>query len=183
MPASHVEHIRIPDGSLAERAFARIDYSDTYRVLLPSNAPHDVDILYQTVFSLPSTSWVGRLMSLRNRLVRLIGLKVVEPQDTPLPQRPLQLGDHTRFLKVVGRSANELLLGEDDKHLDLRVSVMRQENEKASWLIVTTVVQFNNWFGRLYFLPVRPFHQRLVPWMLKRASQTLETKFAPTSSH
>ena len=168
--------------SLAQHAFTRIDYEDTYRVQLPSNAPHDIDSLYQTVFSLPSTSWVARLMALRNTLVSFVGLKTVEPQDTPLPQRPLQPGDKTRFLKVVARSANELLVGEDDRHLDLRVSVLRQENETSAWLVVTTVVHFNNWFGRLYFLPVKPFHQRLVPWMLKKASQTLAAKPTPAAA-
>jgi hypothetical protein len=176
MSSSSIERISIPNGSLAEHAFKRIDYADTYRVQLLPNAPRDIDLLYETVFSLPPNSWIGHLMSLRNSLVRLIGLKTVASHDTPLPQRALQPGDKTRFLKVVARSANELLLGEDDKHLDLRVSVLRQENETSAWLVVTTVVQFNNWFGRLYFLPVRPVHQRLVPWMLKKAAQTLTAK-------
>ena len=181
MTLPHAERSNIPNGSLAEHAFPRIDYADTYRVQLPPNAPHDIDILYQTVFSLPSTSWVVRLMSLRNRLVRIIGLKTVEPQDTPLPSRPLQPGDKTKFLKVVDRSANELLLGEDDRHLDLRISVLRQENETSVWLVVTTVVRFNNWLGRLYFLPVRPFHQRIVPWMLNSAANTFRTKSIPAA--
>lgn len=175
MASPRVERISLPTGSLAQTAFPRIDYVDTYRVQLPPNAPRNIDLLFQTVFSLPPNSFIGRLMALRNRLVRLIGLKTVEPSNTPLPQRPLQAGDQTRFLKVVECSENELLLGEDDRHLDLRVSVRREENEKATWLIVTTVVQFNNWLGRLYFLPVRPIHQRLVPWMLKKAAQTLES--------
>ena len=33
--------------------------------------------------------------------------------------------------------------------------------------MVSTIVRFNNWLGRLYFLPVRPIHRLIVPAMLR----------------
>ncbi|HJV20387.1 MAG TPA: DUF2867 domain-containing protein, partial [Sediminibacterium sp.] len=70
-------------------------------------------------------------------------------------------------------------LGEDDKHLNFRVSLLinRQsdycENKK---IIISTTVKFNNWFGRLYFLLVRPFHKLIVPIMLKGIIKNIENQ-------
>ena len=62
-----------------------------------------------------------------------------------------------------------ILLGEDDRHLDFRLSVLRQRGGTADWVVVSTVVRFNNWLGRAYFLPVRPLHQLIVPAILRSA--------------
>ena len=72
---------------------------------------------------------------------------------------------------------NEVILGEDDKHLNFRVSLILNPKGKKTEnkdLIVSTTVEFNNWFGRLYFLPVRPFHKLIVPTILKGMIRDLE---------
>ncbi|MBW4457320.1 MAG: DUF2867 domain-containing protein [Nostoc indistinguendum CM1-VF10] len=37
----------------------------------------------------------------------------------------------------------------------------------GSWVVVSTVVKFNNWLGRAYFVPVRPVHKIIVPAMMR----------------
>jgi hypothetical protein len=110
-------------------------------------------------------------MQLRNVLVTPLGLKTDTPKP-PQTRQPLQIGARAGLFKLYQRTADELLLGEDDKHLNFRVSVLRQHESGYDWLMISTVVHFNNWLGRLYFLPVRPFHQRIVPWMMKQAFAT-----------
>jgi len=41
-------------------------------------------------------------------------------------------------------------------------------------LIISTTVKYNNWFGKIYFLPVKPFHKRIVPTMLKGIIKEIE---------
>ena len=75
------------------------------------------------------------------------------------------------------KTENEVILGEDDKHLNFRVSLILNPKGKKTEnkaLIVSTTVEFNNWFGRLYFLPVRPFHKLIVPTILKGMIRDLE---------
>jgi len=36
---------------------------------------------------------------------------------------------------------------------------------------ITSLVEYRNDWGRRYFAVVRPFHRRLVPWMLARAAR------------
>jgi hypothetical protein len=45
--------------------------------------------------------------------------------------------------------------------------VLLQHDQGAVWAVVSTVVRFNHWFERVYFLPVRPFHRLIVPAMMR----------------
>jgi hypothetical protein len=63
--------------------------------------------------------------------------------------------------------------------LNFRVSLfLKQQAPGTNYkeLTVSTAVEFNNWFGRLYFLPVPPFHKLIVPAMLKGIVKELENK-------
>jgi hypothetical protein len=70
---------------------------------------------------------------------------------------------------VFHKTDHEIILGEDDKHLDFRVSLYLDENTETNQkqLTISTLVKFNNIFGKLYFMPVLPFHKLIVPTMLK----------------
>ena len=119
---------------------------------------------------------------LRNKIVSIFGLKTpgditnIEKQIENFKCEP---GEQLGLFKVFAKTENEVILGEDDKHLNFRVSLLlnQQTNEtKKKNLIVSTTVEFNNWFGRLYFLPVRPFHKLIVPSMLKGMIKELEKR-------
>lgn len=163
-----VEQIDIPRDSLIASVFPQVDYADAYRVRLPPGAPSDIETL--TRLALGATpGWIHALMALRDRIARIAGLKTT-PHDQGEPARaPLQPGSALGIFRVFARSADELLLGEDDRHLDFRLSVLRQSDGAADWVIVSTVVRFNNWLGRAYFLPVRPLHQLIVPALMRSA--------------
>jgi hypothetical protein len=163
-----VELVDIPRGSLIANAFPHVDYADAYRVRLPASAPNDIDALTRAALS-AVPRWIRALMALRDRIVGVVGLKT-SPRDTrDLAHTKLQPGARLGIFRVFARSADEILLGEDDRHLDFRVSILRQGDGAASWLIVSTIVRFNNWLGRVYFLPVRPLHRLIVPAMLRSA--------------
>ena len=163
-----IEHTNIPRNSLIAGVFPRVDYADAYRVRLPAGAPSDIEALTRLALG-AAPGWIHALMALRDRIVRIAGLKTTPHGQEDLARTPLQPGAALGIFRVFARSADEILLGEDDRHLDFRVSVLRQSDGAADWAIVSTVVRFNNWLGRVYFLPVRPLHKLIVPAMMRSA--------------
>ena len=131
-------------------------------------------------FFTSSPKWVDKLFTLRNKIVSIFGLKT--SGDTTDRQKQLddfkcETGEQLGLFKVFSRTENEVVIGEDDKHLNFRVSLFI-ENHKTELnkkkLTISTTAEFNNWFGRLYFLPVKPFHKLIVPTMLKGIIKELE---------
>jgi Protein of unknown function (DUF2867) len=159
-----IRKVSVPEGSLAAQSFARVDYADAYRLRLPDDAPHDVESVTRA-FCTARLGWVEALIWLRNRIVSVVHLKPEQPgQPQPLTLEP---GTQAGIFRVYQRAANEILLGEDDRHLDFRVSVLVQQRPQGCYATISTVVHFNNWLGRAYFLPVRPFHRLIVPAMAR----------------
>jgi len=77
------------------------------------------------------------------------------------------------FFKVYSTSKTEIVLGEDDKHLDFRVSVLCSDErspEIGQQLILSTVVNCHNLLGRTYILIIAPFHRMVVKASLRRAA-------------
>jgi hypothetical protein len=163
-----VERVSIPRGSLIAGVFPHVDYADAYRVRLPASAPSDMDALVRVTFG-ATPGWASALMALRDRVVRIVGLKTTPSSERDRAPTSFQPGARCGIFRVYARSADEILLGEDDRHLAFRVSVLRQRGGAADWVVVSTVVRFNNWLGRAYFLPVRPLHQLIVPAVLRSA--------------
>ena len=118
-------------------------------------------------FFVSGPKWVDKLFSFRNKLVRLFGLKTsgkIEDRQKLPDNFKCEQGDQIGLFKVYSKTEKEVVLGEDDKHLNFRVSLFIDQqtgNQMNKKLIISTTVKFNNWFGRLYFLPVKPFHKLL----------------------
>lgn len=166
-----VQKIDPPTETLAAHAFSKIDYADAYRIQLPASTPSDLDAIAHAALG-TAPRWISLLMRLRDWLVGMIGLKTAgRSARRNLGHDKLQAGDRLGIFRVFDRRADELLLGEDDRHLDFRVSVLLRNDGKAEWAIIVTVVRFNSWLGRAYFLPVRPFHKLIVPAMMRHAYQ------------
>ena len=171
MRQPNVQKVDLPTKTLAALAFPRIDYADAYRMRLPDGAPNDIDAVAHAALG-TAPRWVTLLMRLRDWLVGMIGLKTSRQTAwRNLGHNRLQAGDRLGVFKVFDRCADELLLGEDDRHLDFRLSVLISSDGSASWVVVSTVVRFNSWLGRAYFLPVQPLHKLIVPAMLRNAYQ------------
>jgi hypothetical protein len=163
-----VEKVTVPTTPLLAGALARIDYADAYRARLPGGGAHNLDAVARAAFG-SAPSWVAPLMWLRDRLVGVVGLKTARAlrRHGPAPD-VMQPGDRLVIFHVLARHDDELLLGEDDRHLDFRVSLLIERDAQGAWVVVSTLVHFNNLLGRLYFLPVRPFHRLIVPAMLQK---------------
>ncbi|MFD0699068.1 DUF2867 domain-containing protein [Paenibacillus sp. GCM10027628] len=158
------EKALIPRDSLAIQAFSCIHYSDSYEAMLPAASTHDVESLTRLFLS-SVPSWVSRLMKLRDRMVSLIGLKTSNQSD--MRHISLEQGSKIGIFKIMSRAPRELLLGEDDQHLDFRVSIAVDERNGFQYVRVSTVVYFHNRLGKIYFFIVGKIHKAIVPAMLE----------------
>jgi len=149
----------LPEDSLAAGALPSVDYLDVF------SAPVHPDATLEEVARRLLLGQPPRLMRLRDALVRPFGLKT-----SPKGSRPalrLVAGERVGIFRLYARSAHELLLGEDDRHLDFRVCLRVLGDGTAT---LATLVHFHNFLGRAYFFLIRPFHALIVPAMLRRAT-------------
>ena len=112
--------------------------------------------------------WFDGLMALRNRGMRLLGMKDLGAlravQDTAAPQAGQRLGIFT--LQSLDEDA--IVLEDNDRHLRVQLALQWQ----GDVLEVATVVHTHNAFGRIYMLPVAPVHRWIVPHLLKKQVQS-----------
>lgn len=126
--------------------------------------------------------WVDFLMFVRDKVVGLFGLKTsgqITDQDKHIDNIKMEVGEQLGIFELVAKTENEIIIGGDDKHLNFRVSLYLEPLTDATpkrELIITTCVKFNNLFGKLYFIPVKPFHGIIVYRTLKNIIKELESK-------
>lgn len=169
----------IPATSLLKKDEDIYGYIDSYSIWITykeenTNLKHIVKS-----FLTCGPKWADSLMKIRDKVVGIFGLKtsgMLAEQDKKLENIKLEPGEQLDIFLFFKKTDNEVILGGDDKHLDMRVSLLIEPSEIDSAkrkLSITTVVKFNNFFGRLYFLPVRPFHEIIVRTTLKNMVKKL----------
>lgn len=141
----------IPPESIAMDGFGTIDYFDAYRIEKPTC--RSIVEVSKDLMRMPG--WAVALFKLRNAIVRMFGLKADRTTES-----------RETFFTLIEEREDEIVMGESDKHLDFRASVIRDKERRT--ITVITLVHFNNVWGKVYFLPVKPFHQLIMKTMLKR---------------
>lgn len=157
-----VKSNEIPHKSIIRNEFEEIGYCDSYRIIKKTD--ETVDEIITQIFKAPQ--WVIRLMKIRNRVVKIFGLKG-EKTDKLEEAAYYPVGSKAVYFTVTDRNANEIIVGEDDKHLCFRASVLI-DNSEQSFIYLTTVVRFKNMWGKIYFFPVKPFHGLIMKSLMKR---------------
>lgn len=116
-------------------------------------------------------AWVDACMRLRNRAVRLAGLKDLGEMaaiDSGRTERDYRVGDRIGIFTLYDITPDEVLLGDRDRHLDVVLSLhCARRGADDTRVTVTTVVHVHNLLGRLYMLPVKPMHRLIAPSVLR----------------
>lgn len=152
---------KVPDNSIILNDFGKVDYCDSYQIV--KNTNDSIDSITNDLFKVPK--WVDYLLKIRDSAVRIFGLKTGDKKDNEAAYYPI--GSKAVYFTVIDRNENEIVMAEDDKHLNFRTSVLIDRKEIPSHIYLTTIVKFNNIWGRLYFLPVKPFHRIIIKSLLK----------------
>lgn len=158
---THIIKATCPTDSQLSSFLTKIDFEDAYAF----HTPVSLDCMEEVYIKIFNTAppWVMYAMRLRNWLVSPFGLKTAIDKN----QMPsVREGEKVGIFRIYKVSENEVIAGEDDKHLNFRVSVHR--NLKAhSTITVSTMVQYNNVFGKIYMTIIAPFHKMVVKSILK----------------
>lgn len=172
----------IPDHSLLNNSDIKYDFVDSfYGIITDKNRTISSTALGKTFFA-SGPKWVEELFAVRNKIVAKFGLKTSgnsSDRQQQLDNFKCEKGERLGLFKVFDKTDNEVVLGEDDKHLNFRVSLFLKDHKtdlEKREIIISTTVEFKNWFGPVYFIPVRPFHKIIVPAILKGIIKDLETK-------
>ena len=159
-----------PKGSKVESLLPGAYFHDAWAI--PAARP-ELDALGQFLrIAMKTPKWIDRLMALRNYIVGFFGLKnlgglaMIDPEKRSAEYLP---GDRVGIFTLLSKNEGEVLLGDDDKHLHVVVSVHRNavSGEDQTLVTITTVVHVKNWLGRLYMLPVTPAHKVIARTMIK----------------
>ena len=79
------------------------------------------------------------------------------------------------YFPLLSKSAGELVVGEDDRHLDFRVAILLRTGAAAGReLVVVTVVHCHNRLGRTYLAVIAPFHCAIAQANLERVAREME---------
>jgi len=164
-----VSKTAVPGESMLQPMLARAAFHDSYAAPLRDAGLTPTEIFLRAARATPR--WVGRLMDIRNAVVRRIGLQDVGgmADGAGRPASSYQVGDRLGIFTIFAMTAQELLLGIDDRHLDVRVSVLKAAGDGSMRYVVSTVVDVHNWLGHLYMLPVGRIHPVVVRAMMRRA--------------
>ncbi|MFY9088610.1 DUF2867 domain-containing protein [Arcobacter aquimarinus] len=148
----------LPDYSNANNFISKIDFADSYKI--ESLKDEEIKEIYLKLLSNNSTL-IKSLMSFRNKIMSLFGFKTEIKYSNNI--KDIQVGNKVGFFSIYYIDEHEIIAGEKDKHLDFCVSFYKNDTD----LTVTTLVQYNNFFGKIYMTFVKPFHKIVVKNMLK----------------
>jgi hypothetical protein len=146
-----------PENSRISVDFWTVDYCDSYRI--KKTTGENVEEIANQLFKAPK--WVDGLMKIRDCSVRPLGLKTAKEIESD------------KIFPVIAQTENEIIMGINDRHLNFRVSIWI--DREKSYIHVTTLVQYNNRLGKVYFLLIKPFHNLILRSMRKSVCTSKST--------
>jgi len=162
-PPPRAHSVALPPGVRVASLYPGAFLADAFAIDLPPGATHDVLALARFALA-RQAPWVERLMAMRDAIVSPFGLKTAHALRADSgAASPARVG----IFRIYETLPDEVVLGEDDRHLDFRLSVHRT----AGQLTAVTVVHCHNLLGRSYIRAIAPFHRRVVRSALNRAAQ------------
>jgi hypothetical protein len=161
--------IQIPADARANGFYAVTQLADAYAISLPADAVADPEVLARYMFE-SQPDWAKKLMQLRDAMVSVVGLKTAKQLGAP---KAGSLEKRIAIFKIYESTANEVFLGEDDSHLNFRISAQVRPATASSpaQFIISSVVHCNNLLGRTYITVIAPFHRSIVKAAMKRAAR------------
>ena len=166
---------KVPNNSIINRNIkGGIHYVDTFRIEITNTNDYSVDYLTALFFtSIPE--WARMLLKVRDIIVKPFGLEIeiFPEQETLEKSLYYNVGKRAILFSVIDRSETEIVMAEDDIHLYFRTSLFVEEtsDQNRENVYLTTLVQFHNIWGKLYFLPVKPFHKLIMKALLTNFSK------------
>ena len=151
-----------PPESVVASWYENASLLDSYSIDLSSSKQYSMRVLATRTVGDPP-AWIKALVTVRDAMVTPFGVKTSGEVRASRADN-----ERVDFFPVQWESNDEIVLGEDDRHLDFRLSLLRRNSPTRTQLIATTVVHSRNAFGLTYLNVIRPFHHLVVRTNLAR---------------
>lgn len=166
---SRITPCALPESSRIIQTVPGTHFADSYR--MADAWPHLGAFDTYLALTARTPGWMNALMSLRNQAVRLVGLKhlgAMKSSHAAKPASAYRPGDRVGIFTLRHVDPNEVILGDDDKHLRVQVSVFKHVVSGQPVVSLSTVVHIHNTLGHIYMGVVGPVHKIIVPLMLSQ---------------
>jgi hypothetical protein len=160
----HISEVPAPARSRLADWYKGADLLDAFAAQLPPGR-RDVRTIGEAILG-RQPRWFATMLWARDRIVHRFGL-----QTSGDIRRAGSRDDRIDFFPVLSSYPEELILGEDDRHLDVRISLLIEEQDGTACIVITTAVRCHNLLGRTYLLAIRPFHRLAVKSYLEHAAK------------
>ncbi len=162
----------IPETALVNR-YLPANYKDAFECDFTSEQKITADE-FMITFWTQSPPWLNKLLALRDWLVKPFGIQPVKERSKEKFKAAIESGKPYDFVHITDKSANEIIISADDKHLKMYFSIQIDDVEgNQKRLTASTIVRFHNWLGYAYFYLIYPFHHLVVRGMLKFTVKTM----------
>ncbi len=158
-----------PRESLLANWYSRADLVDTFTIKLLPHETRDISKIADAILAHPAP-WFRALLALRDKGAATFGIKTSGELRSGLETAGV---DKIDFFRVLQHTENEMIFGEDDKHLDFRLSLLRRAGSEGDELVATSVVNCHNLLGWVYLTAIRPFHVLVVRDKLQQSRKWL----------
>ena len=163
--------VLIPSDSVLAPLYVGADLLDAFAIHLPAGASDDPEVLARVAFE-RQAAWIRALTWVRDTVMAMVGVKSSREIGAAAATRGRQV---IGYFPVLSKSAGEMVMGGDDRHLDFRVAVLvRTDAQGGRELVVVTVVHCHNRLGRTYLAVIAPFHRTILRANLERTVRMLE---------
>ena len=145
-------------------------FLDSYRISLSRQTLSVVEIFHAAFAHHPM--WVKVVLIVRNQIASLCGLDAPTASEVlnPVIKDSYAVGGKIGVWPIFALSDVELIAGRNNKHLDFRLSVLREVNDTTARAVISTVCVVHNAFGKVYLFFIVPFHKWGVRRLLSRAA-------------
>lgn len=160
MSTPAVSAVSVPEHSLVRSAFKTTHLADAFATPLPAHFNGSAEDLARLMLRSPAP-WFRGLMRARDLIMSCFGVKTSDQ----LRNASVSAGaEHIDFFRILQRTSDEIVLGEQDTHLDFQLSVLirPQLSGPGREVVVSTVVHCHNALGRVYIAVIGPIHKRVV---------------------
>jgi hypothetical protein len=163
--------VPVPSDSVLAPLYVGADLLDAFAIYLPAGASDNLEVLARVAFE-RQAEWIRALTWVRDAVMATGGVKSSRAIGAAAAARGLQV---IGYLPLLSKSAGELVMGGDDRHLDFRVAVLLRTGAAGGReLVVVTVVHCHNPLGRTYLAVIAPFHRTILRTNLERAVRVME---------
>jgi hypothetical protein len=179
MNATTITETALPTHSQIAQRTAGADFADCYTFADPQPGSSAMETYLAVMGYTPG--WMNFLMSVRNQVVRLVGLKHLGSMEVRMHAQDgkaagrYAVGDSAGIFSVNYLSVPEVILCDDDKHLRVEVSLCKHQQDGQPVVSISTVVHNHNALGRAYMAVVGPVHRLIVPKMLAQSLHAART--------